>query len=81
MPSTQEETPFYIRTAGGNTYYLETLEEALAQFVSEDGYRLSLGEGETRIVIRREDWTEGDWSTRSQPQKMAKAEIMWWSRR
>lgn len=50
---TQTETPFYIRTFGGETFYVETLEEALTEFASEEGYRLTLAAGNQQVVIRR----------------------------
>lgn len=53
MP-TQEETPFYIRTAQGGTFHTETMDEALEQFVSEDGYRITFSGAKVEIVIRRD---------------------------
>ncbi len=60
MAPTQEETPFYIRTQGGNTFYVETLAEALEQFVGEDGYRLSLEAGGNLVTFRRLDPWEAE---------------------
>ncbi len=53
MGRTQEHTPFYIRTNGGNTFFVDTLDEALEQFTSDDGYRLTLQVGTNMVVIRR----------------------------
>lgn len=50
---TQDPTPFYIRTSFGATYYVETLEEALEEFASDDGYRLTLESDDIQVVIRR----------------------------
>jgi len=50
---TQTETPFYIRTRDGDTFHVETLEEALTEFASEEGYRLTLMSGNQQVVIRR----------------------------
>lgn len=47
------ETPFYIRTAEGDVFNVETLEEALTQFVSDNGYRLTLRTQDHEVVIRR----------------------------
>ncbi len=58
MPRTQESTPFYIRTQEGSTYYVDTLQEALEEFLGSDGYRLSLTAGQNQLVIRRcLDWS------------------------
>ena len=56
MPRTHEETPYYIRDTDGGTYYVDTLEEALAEFTGPKGYRLTLNAGENKIVIRRGEW-------------------------
>ncbi len=53
MGRTQEHTPFYIRTNGGDTFFVDTLDEALEQFTSDDGYRLTLQVGKNMVVIRR----------------------------
>lgn len=53
MAEGQEPTPFYIRTNIGQTFYVDTLEEALKQFASEDGYRLTLTSDSLEVVIRR----------------------------
>lgn len=53
MAEGQEPTPFYIRTNNGQTFYVDTLEEALKQFASEDGYRLTLTSDSLEVVIRR----------------------------
>jgi len=57
---TQTETPFYIRTFGDETFYVETLEEALTEFASEEGYRLTLAAGNQQVVIRRSSEPEVD---------------------
>ncbi len=53
MGKTQKQTPFYIRTRGGDTFFVDTLEEALEQFASDDGYRLTLEADGKTVVIRR----------------------------
>ncbi len=58
MPRTQKITPFYIRTQEGATFSVDTLEEALEEFLGSDGYRLSLTAGQNQLVIRRcLDWS------------------------
>ncbi len=58
MPRTQKVTPFYIRTQEGATFSVDTLEEALEEFLGIDGYRLSLTAGQKQLVIRRcLDWS------------------------
>jgi len=57
---TQNETPFYIRTADGDTFHVETLEEALTEFSGPDGYRLTLMAGNQELVIRRSGEAEID---------------------
>jgi hypothetical protein len=54
MARGQEQTPFYIRTQDGDTFYVDSLDEAIATFVAEDGYRLTLGHSDgTEIILRR----------------------------
>lgn len=60
MARTQDETPFYIRTRDGETFYVETLEEALQEFASTNGYRLSLIADQNEIVIRRSELPHDD---------------------
>ena len=43
----------YIRTADGETYHPENFREGLKQFLSEDGYRLSINIDGVRITLRR----------------------------
>lgn len=60
MARTQEETPFYIRTQEGDTFFVDTLEEALEQFLGDKGYRLTLITEDNEMVIRRGlEWTPG----------------------
>ncbi len=60
MARTQETTPFYIRTDKGECFYVETFEEALEEFVGNDGYRLAIKGGNKELVIRRGDfWNVG----------------------
>ncbi len=47
------ETPFYIRTTEGACFSVATLDEALTQFASDKGYRLTLKAGEHEVVVRR----------------------------
>lgn len=42
MARTQEDTPFYIRTVNSETFSVDSLEEALEVFTSEEGYRMDL---------------------------------------
>ncbi len=53
MTIDQEKTLFYIRNTEGECFFTDTLEEALKQFASEEGYRLTITAGEHEIVIRR----------------------------
>lgn len=53
MPA-ENETPFYIRTRDGNTFFAE-LDEALSVFASRNGYRLSIQLPKQEIVIRRDE--------------------------
>ncbi len=48
-----ERKPFLVRNVKGVTRYVDTLEEALEQFASYDGYRLTLEAGGRTVVIRR----------------------------
>ncbi len=58
MPRTSEITLFYIRTQEGQTFYVETLKEALEVFLGDDGYRLTLAAGQKHLTIRRcLDWS------------------------
>lgn len=60
MPRPNEVTPYYIRTAEGNTFYVHTLAEALEQFLGDDGYRLTLTTPNKKLTIRRSsDWEPG----------------------
>ena len=53
------ETPFYIRTRQGDTYFVKSLDEAISELAGEDGYRLTLEASDgTQIIIRRAG--EGD---------------------
>ena len=56
MGRTQEDTPFYIRTDKGETFNVETLDEAVEELVSEDGYRLTISTPAGDLVIRRGDF-------------------------
>jgi hypothetical protein len=54
MARSEVATPFYIRNQAGDAFYVETLEEALAEICSEHyGYRLTLSAGGRELVIRR----------------------------
>ncbi len=53
MTIDQEKTLLYIRNTEGECFFTDTLEEALKQFASEEGYRLTITAGEHEIVIRR----------------------------
>lgn len=59
MARTETSTPFYIRTSGGDCFHVETLAEALEEFLGDNGYRLSIRAGEKELVIRRTSpWDE-----------------------
>jgi hypothetical protein len=61
MPRTQEVTAYYIRTQNGETFYVDTLKEALDEFLGDDGYRLTLSSDNKELVIRKSyPWTESD---------------------
>lgn len=49
------ESPFYIRTRNGATFHVDSLEEALKEFASDEGYRLTLNAGGVEVIIRRAD--------------------------
>ena len=53
MAKDQEVTPFYIRTSEGATFFVDTLEEALKEFASAEGYRLTLTTDDYEVVVRR----------------------------
>lgn len=54
-----EETNFYIRSGEGNTFYVKSLEDGLKHLTSDDGYRLTISEGDNAIVVRKyEEITE-----------------------
>ncbi len=57
MAGSQTSTPFYIRTQEGATFFVDTMEEALEEFFSEDGYRLTLySEGKELVIRRSSEW-------------------------
>lgn len=59
MAKTLEVTPYYLRMQTGECFFVDTLKEALEEFLGNDGYRLTLGSGEKSLVIRRtSEWTE-----------------------
>lgn len=55
MSRTQNKTQFYIRTTKSECFYVESLKEALEQFASDEGYRLTLFSGGTEVVMRRDN--------------------------
>lgn len=58
MPRTQEVTAYYIRTRKGECFYVDTLAEALEEFLGINGYRLTLSSSTNELVLRRDsDWT------------------------
>lgn len=60
MPRTNEKTAYYIRTNNGECFYVDTLAEALAEFLGDDGYRLTLTAGDNELIIRRTShWDDG----------------------
>lgn len=61
MRQNEYETPFYIRTAHGETFFVDTLEEVLETFLDdEDGYRITLKTGNYELVIRRGEFANGE---------------------
>lgn len=60
MAKSQGPTPYYIRTVHGDTYHLDTLEEALRVFVSDDGYRITFIVDGLEVVIRRSSDTHDE---------------------
>ncbi len=53
MPKTKEITAYYIRTRKGETFYVDTLAEALTELVGEDGYRVTFSAGGKEVDLRR----------------------------
>lgn len=53
MGKTKERKPFLVRTAKGKAYFVDTLEEALSQFSSKDGFRLTFEAGGKIMLIQR----------------------------
>jgi hypothetical protein len=43
---------FYIRDTHGRTFYVDSLEEGIRHLSSEDGYRLTIRDGEAELVLR-----------------------------
>lgn len=60
MARSQGPTPFYIRTAFGDTYHVDTLEEALRDFTAPHGYRLTLMVDGLEVIIRRASTTHDE---------------------
>lgn len=60
MGRTLKETPYYLRSEKGETFYVDTLEDALNEFLSKDGYRLTFSSGGKKLTIRRtSSWKKG----------------------
>lgn len=53
MPRTDEVTAYYIRTSDGDAFYVDTLAEALEEFLGEKGYRLTFASSKKELVLRR----------------------------
>ena len=53
MAKTEEVTPYYLRMQTGECFYVDTLKEALQEFLGDEGYRLTLSSGGNEMVIRR----------------------------
>ena len=53
MAKTQEVTPYYLRMQTGECFYVDTLKEALEEFLGDEGYRLTLTTTNKELVIRR----------------------------
>lgn len=60
MPRTNEVTPYYIRTRQGETFYVDTLREALEEFLGDNGYRITFSAGGKEMDIKRPfGWQQG----------------------
>lgn len=59
-PKKVEESPYYLRSQEGDTFYVETMKEALEEFLGENGYRLMLSYDDKRVTFRRlSPWCDG----------------------
>lgn len=59
MPRTNEVTPYYIRNRNGESFYVDTLAEALEEFLADGGYRLTFNTPKRDLVLRR----TSEWET------------------
>lgn len=60
MPRTEEVTPYYIRTQDGDCFYVDTLAEALEEFLGGKGYRVTFASAKQELVLRRtSEWGPG----------------------
>ena len=50
----------YLRTAEGDTYHPKDIREGIAQFLSEDGYRISFNIEGVVITLRRDTQVDAD---------------------
>jgi hypothetical protein len=53
MPRTEEVTAYYIRTQDGECFYVDTLAEALEEFLGDKGYRVTFASPTKELVLRR----------------------------
>lgn len=54
------EHKFYIRSNEGETFYVDSLEEALTHLVSDKGYRLTVSDSQGNELIIRASLFERD---------------------
>ncbi len=73
MARVEHDTPYYIRTTDGECFNVETLGEAVAEFVGETGYRLTITTGDGDLVIRRSSFEP----QLIVPEPKAKASVIW----
>ncbi len=73
MPRSQEVTAYYIRTTAGECFFVDTLQEALYEFLGSEGYRLTLNAGGHELIIRR----TSDWSTNLLDEKVGLATLIY----
>jgi len=50
----------YLRMKDGNTYHPENIREGIAQFLSDDGYRISFNIEGVIITLRRDTFVDAD---------------------
>lgn len=73
MPRTEEVTAYYIRDQDGACFYVDTLAEALEEFLGEKGYRLSLSSRKQDLVL----WRTSEWSESEDGSQEGKAHMVY----